>query len=200
MNVQMNRLAQSAQDDTLCEFCGRISVGLVAYCPHCGHKSSSTTINRERDDRPQSDEALASGPGTLGMPSGDIHLQEAKSPRKELHGTPLQGVPIFGDTLSGERNKPTPSQLSKTALTLIFKTTVVAGVSALLLFWMVVKLPGSKTKEVASPQLPISTSRIASPRRGPSTNAAQVPIPPQPNRRSLCSVANETAGLCKSQE
>jgi len=107
---------------------------------------------------------------------------------------------------SGQR--PTPSQLNKPALTLLFKT-VVAGVSALLLFWMVVKLPAPRTNEAASPQLPISTSNIASPMRGPSTSAAQVPsiplrtdtaVPPQSNRRSLCSVANEAAGLCKSQE
>jgi hypothetical protein len=200
----MNKLAQSARGENLCEFCGRLWFGPVAYCPYCGHKSSFTTISQEPDDRLQSGEASASGQITLGMRAGEM----AKSPRKESRGTPLQGVPVSGETLPGERNRPAPSQSNKTALTLLFKT-VVAGVSALLLLWMVVKLPGSKTNEGASPQLPISTSGIASPRWGPSTNTAQVPsvplrtdtaVPPQSNRRSLCSVANETAGLCKSQE
>jgi hypothetical protein len=185
LRLRTEYAAAAAQDDTLCEFCGRISVGLVAYCPHCGHKSSSATISQERDDRPQSEEALASGQGTLGM--------------KKPLGKPLQGMPISGEALSGERNKPAPSQLSKTALPVLFKTAV-AGLSVLLLFWMLVKLAGPKTSEEASPQLPISTSGIASPRPGPSTSAAQVPIPPQPNRRPLCSVVHETAGLCKSQE
>lgn len=173
MNVQTNKLAQSARGESVCGFCRRPWFGLVAYCPYCGRKPSFTTINQEPDDRPQSDEA----------------------------------VPISGKKSPVERDRPTPSQLNKTALALLFKT-VVAGVSALLLFWMVVKLPAPKTNEGASPQLPISTSGIASPRLGPSTSAAQVPsiprrtdtkVPPQSNR-SLCSVANEAAGLCKSQE
>ena len=208
MKVQMKELAQSARGERECGVCGQPLFGLVAYCPYCGRKHGFTRTNLERDDHPQNDKALASGQGTLGMPAGELHSQEAKSPRKEPRGTPLQGVPIFGESLRGERNRPAPSQLNRTALTLLFKT-VVAGIGALLLFWMVVKLTATKTNDGASPQLPISTSGIASPSQGPSTSAVQVPpiplrtdtaVPPQTNRRSLCSVANETAGLCKSQE
>jgi hypothetical protein len=208
MNVQMNQLAQPARAETLCEFCGRPWFGLVAYCPYCGRKASFTMISPEPDDRLQMDEALPSGQGTLRMPAGELHRQAAKPPRKEHRETPLQGVPILGETLPGERNRPTQSQLNKRAPALLLKT-IVAGVAALLLFWMVFKLPAPKTNERASPQLPIATSEIPSPRPAPSTSAAPVPsipmrtdtaVPPQSNRRSLCSVANEAAGLCKSRE
>jgi hypothetical protein len=209
MNVQMHQLAESARSESVvCEFCGRPWFGLVAYCPYCGRKASFTTISPDPDDRLQMDEALASGQGTWRMPAGELHRQAANTPRKESHGTVLQGVPILGETLPGERNRPTQSQLNKPALALLFKA-VVAGIAALLLLWMVLKLIAPKTNERTSPQLPISTSEIPSPRAAPSTSAAPVPsipmrtgtaVPPQSDRRSLCSVANEAAGLCKSRE
>jgi hypothetical protein len=154
------------------------------------------------------------------------HVRD-RSPLRQMDPesvAPLQGVPISGETPPGKRDRPTPSQLNKTASTLLF-TTVVAGVCGLLLLWMLVKLLAPKTNEGASPQLPVSSSGIASPRPGPSTSAAQVPsIPPRTDtavpaadpavrqqergaaqaapqsNRSLCSVASEAAGLCKSQE
>ena len=205
--VPMNEPAQSARGgESACGSCGRPWFGLVAYCPYCGRKSSLTTIHREPDDRPPSDEASASGPGTLETLAGEPQRQEAKAPRKEPGGTPLQEVPVSGRDLTGERDRPTPSQLNETASTHRFKT-IAAGASALLLLWMAVKLFAPGTNEGASPQLPISTSGIASPRPVPAPSAAQVPsiprrtdtaVPPQSNR-SLCSVANETAGLCKVQ-
>jgi hypothetical protein len=89
--------------------------------------------------------------------------------------------------------------------TLLFKAAVV-GVGALLLLWMAETPPGPKTNEGASAHT-ISTSGIASPAVGRPTSGAQltsiqprteIPVPP-PSNRSLCSVASETAGLCKSQ-
>jgi hypothetical protein len=266
MNVQINNLAQSARGESVCGFCGRRWFGLVAYCPYCGRKPSFPTINQEPDDRAQSDDALASGQrtlwmpagelhgqeaksprkepflridqesddrrqsdealasGILGMPAGELQYQEAKSPRKEPRGTQLQGEPILGEALPRERKGPTPSQSSKKASTLLFKAAA-AGLGVLLLLWTVVKLPAPKTDEGASPQLPKSTSGVASPSRGPSTTAAQQPpIPlrtdtavpagdqtvrqqerdpaqaaPQSKSRPLCSVAHQTAGLCKSK-
>lgn len=113
-----------------------------------------------------------------------------------------------GDEALSERPPPSQLKLNKKASTHLFET-VVAGVAALLLFWMVAKLPAPKINEAASsPQLPISTSDIASSRRVPSTSAAQVPVipartdgavPPRSSRLP-CSVAHERAGLCKSQE
>ena len=203
--VPMNEPAQSARGESACDFCGRPWFGLVAYCPYCGRKSSLTTIHQEPDGRPPGDEASASDPGTLQTPAG-APRQEAKSPRKEPDGTPLQGVPVSGRDLPVERDRPTPSRLNEKASTLRFKT-VAAGASALLILWMAVKLLAPGTNEGASRQLPISTSGIASPRPVPATSAAQGPsiprrtdnaVPPQSNR-SLCSVANETAGLCKVQ-
>jgi hypothetical protein len=176
MNVdQMNKLAQGVQSVSQCGFCGRPWFGLVAYCPYCGREPSFAKINQEPDDRPQSDER-------------DESESESDEPRKKPRG-PL---------------------LVKTAI---------AGLSALLLLWIVVKAPAPKTDEGASPHA-IATSRMGA---GPSTSAAQVPsaqvpsvkappvqapsVPPRtdttvapPSNNSLCSVASETAGLCKSQQ
>ena len=83
-----------------------------------------------------------------------------------------------------------PSEIPSTHLV----QTVVAAVGALLLFWMVVKLPGSNTNDSASPQL-----RISNAAQVPSTSLrteSAAPAPP-PKTRSLCSVASEAAGLCK---
>jgi hypothetical protein len=204
MNVRMNALAQSARAESLCEFCGRPWFGLVAYCPYCGRKPGFPTINKEPDDRFQTEGASASRPGALWRPAGELHRQGAKSPRKEPPGMPLRGAPVIGQPQPSpaERNRPTAARLNKTALTLLFKA-VVAGVGALLLLW-----PAPNTNEGASPQLPVTTSG-AYPRRGPATTAAPVPsiplrtdssVPPQSNRTPLCSVAHATAGLCKSQQ
>jgi hypothetical protein len=197
--VQANELARPARVGSACGFCGRPLFGAVAYCPYCGRKPSFTAIG---------DEVLESGTATRGMPAGGLHRPEARPPRKEPRATPVQGVPILG-SLPGERDSATPSQLNKTTVTLLFKIAAI-GVSALLLFWMAVKLPGLMTHEGASPRLPISSSGVVSPMGSPSTSAAQktppvpqgtdIAPPPQANRRSLCSAAHEAAGLCKSQQ
>ena len=179
MNVRINHLVQSAGGGSVaCEFCRRPWFGVVAYCPYCGRMSSCfTTMNQEPDDHLQSDVVLAIGQATLAMPAGELQRQEEKD------------FPV-------ERNRPAPSPTNRTkaALTLLFKTAA-AGAAVLLLVWTLVKLPAPKTNERATPQLPISTSGIASPNQGPSTTA----VPPQANRTTLCSLAHETAGLCQSQ-
>ena len=182
--VEIDKVARSsARAESKCEFCGRPWFGLVAYCPYCGRKASSKTINQGPGDRIQSDATLdatlASKQVTSGMPAGELHHPEPKSPPKEPRGTPLR-----------------------------FKI-LAAGVSVLLLLWLALKPPAPKATEGASPQLPISASGIASPRPGASMGAAQAPsipprtdaaVPPKPIGRLLCSEANEAQGLCKSQE
>jgi len=93
-----------------------------------------------------------------------------------------------------EWDRPTPSQLNRTASTLLFKT-VAAGVSALLLLWVVVNLPAPRTNEGAS--LQPSSSAAQAPSIPPRTETV---APPQSNRSSQCSAAHEAAGLCKSQK
>jgi hypothetical protein len=183
----MNEPAQSARGrESACGFCGRPWFGLVAYCPYCGRKANITTSQR-REHRPPSDKATGSGPENLQTQAGAPRRQKANPPSKEPGGKPLQGAPVPAST---HRLK-----------------TVAAGVSVLLLLWMAVKLFTPGTNEEASPKPPITTSGIASPRPVPATSAAQVPsIPrrtgnavPSQSNRSLCSVANEAAGLCKVQ-
>jgi hypothetical protein len=181
MNLaQMNKLAQAASIESQCAFCGRPWFGFVAYCPYCGREHSFTKIDQEPDESPRSDEPRTEPRGPLGE-------EPRKKPRKPL---PVKAA--------------------------------IAAVSALLLLWIVVKAPAPKADEGASPHA-ISASSIPSPGAGPPASAAQVPsvqvpavqapsvqarsIPqrteasvPPPSNRSLCSVASETAGLCKSQE
>lgn len=228
MHVQLNKFTQSARGVTVCEFCARPWFGLVTYCPYCGRKPSVTTINQEPDDLLQSDAALASGQETMEMPADEVHGEEAESPGAAPRGTPPRAVPISAEIPPVERIRPTASPLDKKASTLLFRTAV-AGVSAMLVLWIGAKLLAPKTNEGASPRPPVSTSGIPSSSRGPSTRATQVPstpprtgtavppqsnaapvpstpprtgtaVPPRSDRRSLCSAASETAGLCKSQE
>lgn len=220
MNAQMNQLPQSARGEILCRSCGRQWFGSVAYCPYCGRKPSFTT--QQPDDRPQSDKAVAGEQETFGMQAGELHRQVPEPPRESISRhmdaesvAPLQSVLTSRETLPVNRDRPAPS--------LLF-WTVVAGVSVLLV-WMVVTLFAPDAYERGSPQLSISTSRIASPTPMPSTSAAQVQSIPAhtgtaipaagptlrrqeseatktatPSNKSLCSTAHEGAGLCKSQE
>lgn len=43
----MNRLAQPARGESLCESCRRPWFGSVAYCPYCGRKPSFTAISQQ---------------------------------------------------------------------------------------------------------------------------------------------------------
>ncbi|NPC55888.1 hypothetical protein [Caenimonas soli] len=91
---------------------------------------------------------------------------------------------------------------------LLFKS-VIAGVAALLLLWIVPKLLAPRTSEEASAHPPVSTAGIAPPpTRSAVMGAAQAPsmplrsesaVPPR-SSRPPCSVAHEKAGLCKSQQ
>ena len=219
MNAQTNELARSAQGESSCGFCSQPWFGSVAYCPYCG-KPSFASINRQPDDRPQGEKAVATGQGNLGMPAGEFDWREDEPAHKESRRKPLPGLPMFGKNLPTGRDGAAPSPMNRTALVLLF--IAAAGVGALL-FWMLVKLPAPRTDAGASPQAPISTSDMESPRPKPSASAAQVPSipartgtavpplspprrtdaavpPPQPNRSALCSAANEAAGLCKSKQ
>jgi hypothetical protein len=197
--VQINKLAQLASNESQCGFCGQPWFGLVAYCPYCGREPGFAKINQEPDDHPQSDES-----------------NESDEPRK------------------------------KSRVPLLVKTAI-AGVSVLLLLWIVLKAPAPKTDEAASPHATTSSMgagppttptsaaqgpsvQVPSAQKAPSEQAQPVqsqpvqaqpvqaqpvqaqPVQaptapsgpgttaaPRPPNRSLCSVANETAGLCKSQ-
>lgn len=141
----------------------------------------------------------------------ELLLKEPELPREEPREMPRQDVPISGETVLPERDKPTPLQPNKTNATLVLKIVAI-GVSALLLSWGAVKLvPTLKLNERASPQPSVSSSGKVSPRQGPVTGAAPVPPvpartetdavpPPQSRSNSLCSPADEKAGLCKPQK
>jgi hypothetical protein len=203
MNIQMNQLAQSARDESLCESCGRRWFGLVAYCPYCGRKPRLTT--EAPGALPRSDDVFAGEQGTLGLPDGGPLWQDPESPRNEPNATV---GPTVGATVPVQRDSPAASQSSKPSWMLLFTTILVAGISAVLLVWMLVKLPVPNTNEQTSPPLATPSSGTTAPRQGPPTRAAQAPpIPPRTDtavparpKRSPCSVAHEAAGLCKSQD
>ena len=225
MKVPIDKLVQSARGEILCEFCGRQWFGLVAYCPYCGRKPGFTVITQPADDRLQSDKSPANG--QVAMPAGELQSQKEMSTLKEPGGTPPQAAPMPGENIRFERNRPPPPRSNDRASAFLFKTAV-AGVSVLFVFWLGFKLLAPRTIGGASPQPPVSTSGIASPRRDEPTSAAQVPpmaprtdapVPARSNAaqapsiapptdapvrppsatRSLCSAASEAAGLCKPQ-
>jgi len=183
-NVQTDNLAQPARVESRCEFCRRPWFGSVAYCPYCGRKPGFLTIIPEPDDRLPIDEPSSAGPAMLLTPAGKQHGQKAESADKETRKTPLEGVPVLGALRPGEQKGPAqkgpaPPQSDRKASTLLFKTAI-AGVGALLLFWILVKSPSTTTSEKSSPELPVSTSGTVSPRQSPPTSAAAVPsIPPR---------------------
>jgi hypothetical protein len=199
MNVaQMDKLAQSAAGENRCGSCGRPLFGLVAHCPYCGREPRFTPINQASDDRPQVDE-LDKEPrleprfrSINEAPDDRLQVDELdKEPMREPRFTPTDQAP-------GDRPPDTAPRG-----TLLFKTAVIGVGALLLLLWMGEQL----RKEGASAQTTMSTSDIASTGAGRSTSAAPLPlIPPRteaavppPSNNSLCSVASEAAGLCKSQ-
>lgn len=201
MHLQPNMPAQATRGASACEFCARPWFGSVAYCPYCGCRPGFLTVNQDRNDLLPTDAALAAGPGTKKMPAGELHREDPE-PRE----TPRQGVPQPGEIPQVERIGPTTPHRGKKASSLLFRT-VVAGISAMLVFWIGVKLFAPKTEEAAVSRPPASTSGKVSPGPVPSTSAAPVPsgpprtgkeVPPPSTNRSLCSAASEKAGLCKS--
>jgi len=228
MNIQAKESARVAQGQSLCGFCSQPWFGPVAFCPYCGKPSVAST-HRRTDKLPQGEKAVAGGPGSFAMPTGELHRREDESlqpsppSHMESRRKPLPGLPPLGKEPPAGRDSMAPSQMNRTVLALLF--TVAAGVGALL-FWMLLKLPAPNADGRSTPQLPISSSDRASPKPEPSTPArtdtaapsrsppprTKAPVPPRPlprradtaasppaNRSALCSAANEAAGLCKSQ-
>lgn len=87
------------------------------------------------------------------------------------------------------------SEIPSTNLHLV--QTVLAAVCALILFWMVAKLPEPNTNGSVPAQLPISNTAQVLSVPAVTESAAPPPPPPPPKPGSLCSAASEAAGLCK---
>lgn len=126
--------------------------------------------------------------------------------------TTINQVPRDQPRAAVEPRMPTPSKPRTTVSAFPFKAAV-AGLAALLVLWMVVKLLVPMINKgafpPALPRLPISVSEIASrlrehlptlPAPGPADKPRTGTADPPASSRSLCSVANEKAGLCKSQD
>jgi hypothetical protein len=210
----MTALDQPARVERQCGFCARPWFGMVAYCPYCGRMPGPAITDSKPEVGLTSGETLASDT-TLALPSGELPLQGPSPPPKEPSSPPLEGLAIPGEPRRTETDRPPPLRSGKSGMTPSYKS-VIAGASALLLIVMAVL--AFRADEEAPPQPPKVASDsasarpvpsgIAAPPPVPSANAAPPPsipqgvaavVPPAPSGRSLCSEANEAAGLCKSQ-
>lgn len=110
------------------------------------------------------------------------------------------------DVTTAPRQEGPDLPAARTVSPLVFRT-VIAGLVALGLLWMVVWILATGTNREASPHPPGPTAAIASPRPIALTSAAEAssgqrterPVLPR-SRWSPCSVAHQRAGLCTSQE
>ncbi|AMO23942.1 hypothetical protein UC35_15075 [Ramlibacter tataouinensis] len=163
--------------------------------------------------------AAASGQAAWWMSADALRVQDAGASLEASRAAPSGPALPFGQDASA------PSRWRRSsAVTLGFKTAI-AGVSALLLFWAV-KVLAPRAGEEASlpppvpptavmgnagqdgataapaPLAPLATPRTPAAVAAPAPSApprAAAPGPPNPSR-SLCSVADEAAGLCKSRQ
>ena len=107
---------------------------------------------------------------------------------------PAGRLPVISETIEFEQDSTATPQLGKTASPLLFKA-LSAGVIALMLLWMVVKLFASGTGEEASPTPPAPALAIAP----AAVLRTENPVPLRPGK-SPCSAAHQAAGLCTSQK
>jgi len=155
-------------------------------------RTSFTPTGEEPDGPGRTENPRSSDEAVAGFmaPVGALHEHETGLSR-QLGGTSPGAVPPL------EPDKPPSSPRGKNAARLLFKI-VVAGASASLLFWMGLRLLGSETNEEASPT-PVAAPAPAPAAPAPAVQPRAAPAAPPSLKKSLCSEANEKAGLCKTQ-
>jgi hypothetical protein len=190
METAMDRQARFRHGKTNCGLCGRVWFGDVAYCPYCGRRSASAPTGAGPDAPPAADHVAVASLGALaGTRPGRPGM------RWKAWWKPSAGVAtVLAVVAIGMQERPTPSSDR-------------AGPP-----------DATRAPAVAPAPAPLPTNTPAAPVRGTSTNTAQAPraepivprfitelpqqsrapAPPAP-RRSLCSAANEAAGLCNPQ-
>ena len=201
-----------------CGFCGEAWFGDVAYCPYCGRPSASAPVPTASDTPPEADFDRFDGPthalasdgrssadpmragtmGLIGAPAGaraDRPGMDWKPWAKAIAlATVLAAVMFGGVELVGTgSDRPGPQDAVRAPGGDAARSGTVeasAGGAA--------SAPGVPAAP-AAPAVPAVPAGPAVPRADIEPPAQQqAPAPPARNR-SLCSAANEAAGLCNPQ-
>jgi hypothetical protein len=197
METAMDTPVGSRRAKAKCSFCGQVWFGDVAYCPYCGHPSASAPAGAPSgvpprewahavEERP-ADAAPAPAPATATATATD-----------EL-ATPPADLP-------GMRWKAWRKPIVTAAAALAFVAIAIA------LKELAVTTPdraaSPRPEPARAPAIAAVTAPVA-PNRGASASTAPAPrakpvvprvdVAPPAAHRSLCSAANEAAGLCKPQ-
>lgn len=185
MEIAMDSPAVSGQKQANCGTCGRAWFGHVAYCPYCGHRSASAPADARADAPPPVDHHAAAQ-ADHGGPAREGVTQEPAPPgmRWKASWKPVAAVATVLAVVAipvGER-----------AVTRVFRAPVHAG--APVAAAVVAATAPDRGATASSAQAPTAERIVPRAAREAPT---QTPAPAPPVRhRSLCSVANEAAGLC----
>jgi hypothetical protein len=197
------KLAEPAPPESLCESCGRRWFGLVAYCPYCGRQSSFAT--QEPGNRPVTDGVFTSAALALVfIPVVVVVIAVLLfwiGAKLLAPGTKQEAAPSAPRSTSGVVVSPMPTQGPTQGSTQGRMQGPTQGPST--------GAAPAPARAPAPPPAPAAKpGATQGPASGRSTGAAPAPsspprsdtaVPAPPNRSPLCSVADEAAGLCRSQ-
>lgn len=172
MDAAVDTAIESARSTASCAQCGREWFGEVAYCPYCGRPSASAP-----EDRPQVHDAPAAPPTPLPRASKWAPGKSALAAAAALAATAI----VVGLALM-HRDGPAPQGARR--------VPALAPAPA-------IARTGTDARAAVPPAAPAPAAAPAV-RRADVEQPRQPPAPPAPHR-SLCSAANEAAGLCNPQ-
>ena len=200
LHAQVNTPAHVHHAKANCGFCGEAWFGDVAYCPYCGRPSASAPVATASDALPEADSERVDGsPHAL---AGDV--------RSSAGAVRAGTMRPFGAAAGAGAEQPGIGWRPWA------KAIAVATVFAAFLFAVgelnrtatdrpgsrgAMGAPGGDTARSGTPEpsagAAAPTPAVPRPDIEPPAQQA-APVPPARNR-SLCSAANEAAGLCNPQ-
>ena len=206
----MDRQAGCGRDNANCGFCGHAWFGEVAYCPFCGHPSTPATAATGADAPPAAESRLVA-PMHAGGPAREAMPQRPDRPPS----APLATVPPeLEQERVGARADPQGIRWKARWKPIAAAAASLALVVVAVKEFTVTTNDGARV-QTARRALPVdaaATSRTSPstpqpPPAEPVAHPADIAppglpkdqAPPAPPNRSLCSVPNEVAGLCKPQ-
>jgi len=188
IETAMQRLAGSRQDDGTCRYCGRAWFGHVAYCPYCGRRAASARTNAGPGAPPTARDVGLASVRALAVARAGLPGLRWKAWWKPVAGvaavlavlaTGVEKHPTTSSEFAGPRDARRAPALAPAA----------AAVSA--------NPPPVENRVTATSTAQAPAPVLLPPDPDPKQQP-QAPAPPAAHR-SLCSAANEAAGLCNPQ-
>lgn len=190
MKTAMDMQARSGHGKTNCGFCGRAWFGDVAFCPYCGRRAAGAPTVTDPNAPTAADDGLVGSHPALAAARADKRGVRWKAWWKPCAGAAMvlvvtviamqERLTPSGDTAGRPDGRPTPASAPAPATVFINTPALPArGTSA-----DTARAPAAE---------PVAARSITQP---PQQFRAPAPAT---SRRSLCSAANEAAGLCNPQ-